>query len=568
MEKNEFLEQLKTLAANEDILAVSREINELKSAFEDFTIEEERQRQIAYLEAQERGENTEYEEVISPIKDEFYAVYNEYKERRNELLKKRKEERASNYLKKTALLERLKKLIEEEENIKASYDISKEIHEKWNAIGEVEREKDNELQSEYSRLRDSFFTNLSIFKELRDYDLKKNLEEKEEVIRKVEKLKTEEDIKSVEVALKLYRNKFDETGPVPSEEWERIRDAFWGNVREVYARVHEFYEGKRELLKENIEKKKVLLNEVTAFNSSINQLNSPKSWEQATQQLIAFQEQWKNIGFGLKKENEELWKLFREQCNYFFEVKRSFYNQMKAGFDEKIQAKKKLIREILALKEDTDWKNTTKKIIDLQAKWKSIGHAGNKNEQILWKEFRTACDDYFKSKDAFFEDRNKEEKENLTAKLVVIEKVNEYITPEDKNQLLADMKEFSRAFSLIGKVPFKEKDTIYKSFKTAIDKHYKNLNLNEKEKSTLLFQAEVTQMKAAPNAAKLLDDKKQFIRNDIRKIKEEALQYENNLSFFSGNKERNPLYLQAEKKLNELKNKIEDLKSQLKQLNE
>ena len=53
MEKVDFIEQLKALVNTEEVLSVSREVNELKARFEDFHIEQERLRQVAVLEAQE-----------------------------------------------------------------------------------------------------------------------------------------------------------------------------------------------------------------------------------------------------------------------------------------------------------------------------------------------------------------------------------------------------------------------------------------------------------------------------------------------------------------------------------
>jgi hypothetical protein len=49
MEKKVFIEKLSALAANEDVLSVAREVNELRTQFEDFCIEEDRKKQFAIL---------------------------------------------------------------------------------------------------------------------------------------------------------------------------------------------------------------------------------------------------------------------------------------------------------------------------------------------------------------------------------------------------------------------------------------------------------------------------------------------------------------------------------------
>jgi len=569
MEKTEFLEKLKALTSAEDVLSVSREVNELKSQFEDFTIEEDRKRQVAYLEAKDRGENVEYEANIpDAVRIEFYDIYTAFKNKRNSVLKQQKTEQESNYAIKKTLLDRLKDLIENEQNIKASYDISKEIHEKWVATGEVVREKRQELQSEYSRLREAFFTNLKIFKELREYDLKKNQQIKEEIIEKIKALKEEDSIKHIEATLKALQNEFDETGPVPREEWEKVRDAYWENVKEVYQKIHDHYNERRSTLQENIDKKSELLEKVKVFVEEHKSLDNSKLWEQATKTLIGLQEEWKNIGFGLKKQNEELWKEFRGECDKFFENKRAFFENLKDRFEVNAEKKRELIRQIEELKSSTDWKSTTGKILNLQEKWKQIGHAGQRNEQGLWKEFRKACDDFFHAKDTYFKEQDAAAEGNLKVKQEIIEKIKTYQPGEDKKQTLEDLKNFASEFNAAGKVPFKVKDTIYNEFKTALDAHYNKLKLEGTEKDKALFQAQLDNIKAAPNSNQLLDKTRRNIEQQIQTLKHDVIQYENNLGFFSNATSSNPIIAEINQKIRNTKQKIEDLKLKLSLLDE
>lgn len=568
MEKTEFLEKLKALTANEDVLSVNREVNELKTQFEDFTIEEERKRQVAFLENSENEEKTFETHIADAVKDEFYEVFNAFKEKKNAVLKQQKTEQDSNYAIKRSLLERLRSLIENEENIKTAYEVSKEIHEKWVSVGEVAREKRQEIQGEYTRLRDMFFSNLSIYKELREYDLKKNQQIKEDIIAKVIALKSEENIKHVEEVLKALQNEFDETGPVPSEEWEKVRDAYWDNVKEVYKKIHDFYDEKRAQLQENTEKKAELLGKVKAFVAENGNLDNTKSWETATKTLIAFQEEWKNIGYGLKKQNEELWEELRANCDVFFDNKRKFYENLKGQFDDNATKKNELISQINELKESTDWQATTKKILQLQEKWKKIGHAGQKLEQQLWKDFRGACDYYFTAKDTYYKELDAASAENLVAKQAVIEKIKAFEPSDDKKQVLDTLKNFSAEFNAIGKVPFKEKDTIYNAFKSALDVHYGKLKLEGEEKEKALFQAQLSNLKAAPNSEELLDRTKKDYQTQIQTLQQAVRQYENNLGFFSNASATNPIIAEINQKIKSTKNKIEQLKLKISLLNE
>eukprot|EP01041_Mallomonas_annulata_P020727 gene20727-40603_t len=263
MEKTAFLERLKELTANEEILSVSSEINELKSKFQDFLTEEERKRQIALLEAE--GENEEVLIETDSIREEFFNVYNAYREKKTALVSSQKLEQEANLRLKKKLIERLRNLITEEENIGVAVSTYKEIHEEWKNIGDIPRDKRQDVQNEYSKLLESFFFNLKIYRELKEHDLKRNSQLKNEIVQKIQELSTLESIKEVESRIKALQNEFDEIGPVVNEEWEQIKTAYWDSVKIVYARIHEFYEGKREELKQNIEKKAALLEEATAF---------------------------------------------------------------------------------------------------------------------------------------------------------------------------------------------------------------------------------------------------------------------------------------------------------------
>ncbi|MES2589929.1 MAG: DUF349 domain-containing protein [Bacteroidota bacterium] len=578
MEKVEFLERIKTLAANEDVMAVNTEINELKSKFQDFLIEEERKIQVTALESQlvnaEDSEGLEVihvgsndtENEIDSLKEEFFAIYSEFRTRKTAFTSAQKLEQEAHLRLKQNLIERLRKLIQHEENIGVAVSTYKEIHEAWKNVGDIPREKRQDIQNEYSKLLESFFFNLKIYRELKEHDLKRNSQLKRELIDKIKALFTVESIKEIETAIKALQNEFDEIGPVVNDEWEQIKTSYWEAVKAIYARIHEFYEGKREELKSNIDKKAALLEEVKTFVSTIEAYKTTKEWEDKTHELLTFQDKWKEIGFGTKKENEELWTSFREECNAFFDKKKVFYDGLKAENEKIASVKRALIEKANKLKESKDWKETTQALVKLQQDWKTLGNAGQKLEQALWREFRGACDSFFNSKQKHFEEADKNNEQNLTLKLDLISKIESYVPTEDKRKTLDDLRDFSAAFNAIGNVPFKEKDKIYTSYKSAIDSHYSKLKLEGAERDKVHFQAKIDSLKANPNSEKLIDREKRDMHNQIATLKHEIMQFENNLGFFANSKGADALKKEVETKINAAKRKIEDLQKKLKQI--
>lgn len=564
MEKIALLDTLKTLSQQEDVLSVAREVSELRSRFEDVVIEEDRQFQIKQLEAQERGETVE-EQPEDLIRQEFYNLYGEFREKRNTAQRERKETEEANLRRKRSLIDRLKVVIEKEENIGAALTAYKEIHEQWKEVGDIPRDKRQDMQSEYSRLLETFFYHIKIYRELREHDLHRNQQLKLDVIKRIQALAAVENIKDVEQSIKALQNEWDETGPIGNEEWENIKNLYWDAVRAAYTRIQGFYDEKRTEIAENLEKKKSIAQRAAELVEQVK-AEIPKDWKEVTDVLIGLQNEWKTIGFGPRKENEEIWKEFRASCDAFFETKKSFFDTIRSQFDGVAEKKQALIQKLEAIKTSTEWKAASEKIVSLQKEWKTLGNAGHKFEQKLWKEFRAACDHFFNAKQAHFSEQDQALAGNLTAKNELIEKIKTTVLPEDKKEALALLRDFAAAFNAIGFVPMKEKDNVFQAYREALNGHYEKLKLEGAEQDRMMFQAKMDTMKASPNADKALAREKSDLNEKMNQLKSDILQYENNLGFFAKSKGADALRKEVENKIAAAHRKIEDIKNKFKLL--
>ncbi len=564
MDKAGLLEALKALVSQEDALAVARDVNDLRGQFEDLILEEDRQFQVSQLEAQEKGEEVP-EKQADPIRQEFYELVTAYRERRNEQQRLKKESEEANLRKKKSLLEQLKELVSGEENIAAAMAAYKEIHEAWKAVGDIPREKRQDMQSEYSKLLETFFYHIKIYRELRDHDFKRNQQLKEAVIQKVQELSNLEQIKDVEQALKLLQNEWEEIGPVLNEDWEDLKNRYWDAVRAAYTRIQAFYEDRRKELTENLELKKELVLKAASMVKDLA-INTPKDWDVATQQLLALQEQWKAIGFGPRKENEEVWKEFRANCDAFFEAKKAFFDDIRKQYDDVAQAKQALVEKVHDLKGSTDWKDTTMRILAIQKEWKSLGNAGHRFEQKLWKDFRSACDHFFEAKQAFYAEQDAALEGNLEAKKALIERIKSTELPAEKRDALTMLRGFSAEFTEIGKVPMKEKDAIYQAYREALDAHYQKLKLEGDEQERMMFQAKLDSLRSSANPDKAMARERAELHEKISQLRSDILQYENNLGFFAKSKGADSLRKEVESKIMAAKRRIDELQQKLKLL--
>lgn len=566
MENLNFQEQLENLVKSDELITIGREVNALKVQFEDFILEAERVQQVNQLEAQERGEK--YEPIDYKIqKEAFYNVYKSFQESRKKQIEIKSALENENLRQKRTLINRLKEVIEAEENIGSAFNSYKEIHETWKKIGDIPREKRDDTQKEYSRLLEIFFYNIKIYRELKDHDYKRNFQLKEDIIFRLKQLRTKNLlVRDLEASLRSLQDEWEEIGPVNNEDWEALKKNYWDSVKWIYEKINSHYEEQRNVLMDNLKKKKAIVEALQNILLGLDSIEKVKDWESKTNEIISFQEQWKQIGFGPKKENDAVWKEFRSLCDSFFDAKKSFNKSLDNSYKDVADKKRALISEVQEINSSTDWKKTADRIVFLQKKWKETGSAGPRNENKLWSEFRAACDVFYNSRDKHFEQQETELAGNLEQKLALISEIEQYIVSEDKTEALSDLKNFNDRFSAIGHVPTKNKNEVFSSFKKAMDDKYASLKLEAKEKDLILFKAKVETILASPERGKLLNQERFELKKQIDTLNKEIIQMETNLSFFARSKGADQLRKDVEKKIELVKEKITGLKRKLSSL--
>lgn len=561
-----FFDRLNDISSQEDLIGTGKDASSLKIEFEDAVIEAERLDQIAFLAAQEEGNKIEKFD-FKTIKDEFFRIYKDYSEKRKKQLELKSALETENLRQKKALIERLKEVIENEEKIGTAFNSYKEIHETWKKIGDIPRDKRDEIQKEYSRLLEMFFYTIKIYKELKDHDVKRNLQLKQDLIFKLKNLRNSQlSLRDLEATLRTLQDEWEEIGPVPNEEWEEVKKAYWDVVRSVYEKINSHYEEQRNLLAVNIEKKKALIVSLDKILELSQQNNSLKDWDVATKNVLVIQEDWKKIGFGTKKENEEVWKIFRSKCDEFFDAKKQFLSGIEEIHKSNADSKRKLIDEVDNLKSSTDWKQTTERIINAQKKWKSIGSSGPKWENKLWATFRAACDDFFAAKEKHFAQQDAALIDNLNAKNELLEAISSLVLSDNKVEAIQQLKDTSNRFAAIGHVPKNQADAIYKKFKSLMDEKYATIKLDENEKEKIQFQSKIDTLLSSPDRTRLLAREKSELRKQVEQLTKEIALLENNLGFFSKSKGAEQLRMDVEKKVKFAQDKITTLKKKISML--
>lgn len=512
---------------------------------------------------EETGDTANFVER-DPLDDRFYGLVGNFKEK----LQAEKELKRSLELKK--LDEKKKVIAELQTAVAAQGEIGEEFQrlrkfrEDWKNIGVVHVPEYGEVVSEYNHLMDLFYHNISINKDLRDLDYQKNLEAKNELIGQLDALAEQEheNVKALETDLKKLQSDFNELGPVPFDIKDEVYERFRNASNKVYAIVNEHYEERRGILRENLKQKIALCEELNTFIEQ-NDATDNEQWKAQTDKVIAFQNQWKTIGFS--EDNETIWGVFRGLCDKFFDQKRAFFDNIDDSRKENAVQKTRLCAEAEKVKDSKEWKKTTEFLIDLQKQWKEIGPAPYSQENNLWKRFRAACDSFFDTKKKHFEEMDAIFKDNLEKKEALIEEVQAYeLTGAGDFEKLKD---FSQRWGEIGFVPMKVKDTIYQQFQQALDGKYESLREMRQEVQSTAARERVEKImsQSGDETQTALNKERSQINQQIASLEQNIQQYENNLGFFNGSD--NPLRKMAEENLRKARTELSSLRQQLKAIN-
>ena len=564
MDLQQQIAQIQNLLAQEDLVQLGREAGQIKQLFEDQLIELERIEQVKRLEAQDKSEH--YDEVdYTELKETFFALYQEFNTKRKAQQQLQQTLEQQNLKLKKDLIIRLKEVIDNEEKIGTAFQSYKEIHETWKKIGAIPREQREAIQKEYSRLLEIFFYNIKIYKELKDNDYRRNKQLKEDLIFKLKQLRVAQvTLRDLEAQLHALQDEWEEIGPVLNEDWETMKVAYWDAVRSIYDKINEHYEAQRQVLKANIDAKKKLITSLQERLISLETWNNSKDWETQTAFILDLQAQWKTIGAGGRKENEAVYAEFRALCDTFFNAKKAFNKEKDAASSEIANQKKVLIEKALAISTSQDWKNTADALKKLQRQWQELGSAGQRFENKLWKEFRAACNVFFDARQAHFGQQDAENETNLAAKRALIDELEKFSLPTDKQEALAKLRALQQQFNEIGPVGIKERQNTYEAFKKHMDAHYQALKLEGQEKERVLFQAKLEGHLSSPDKLKLLQAERNDIRKQIDALQKEMLTLENNLGFFARSKGADQLRSDVQKKIDAAQEKIKGLRAKLK----
>lgn len=560
MDKKQLVEVLQNLA-QQPVNEVKEDVVRVRVAFAAIRKEELAKEKEAFI--AKGNEEAAFAPAADELEEQFKSLYAEIKEKRAAYNAAQDALKAENLAKKREIISKINEIAEDADNVNRQYSTVQQLQQDFKAIGEVPSENDTEVWKSYQVAVERFYDLLKMNKELRDYDFKKNLEQKQALCAEAEALDEEADIVDAFKKLQQLHTSWREIGPVSKE----IREELWTRFKNASAVINKkyqsFFEERKANEKKNAEGKEALCVKIEAI--STDNLKTYAAWDDATKAIIGLQEEWKKLGFASRKVNTELFARFRKSCDEFFAKKAEFFKRMKDELAANLAKKIELCEKAEALKDSTEWKKTTDALIALQKEWKTVGPVVKKHSDAVWKRFIAACD-------AFFEEKKKQnvnvhsvEHENLKQKKDIIAQINSILENKETEDAPNKVRELMKKWQEVGHVPYKEKDKVYAEYKAAIDKAFEQLDMKAKKARMANFANSINQMS---DTGKVYHERERLVRAYEMKS-QELKTYENNLGFFNAqSKSGNSLVKEMERKIANIKEEIAMLEQKIKLIDE
>ena len=560
MDKKQLVEVLQNLA-QQPVNEVKEDVVRVRVAFAAIRKEELAKEKEAFI--AKGNEEAAFAPAADELEEQFKSLYAEIKEKRAAYNAAQDALKAENLAKKREIISKINEIAEDADNVNRQYSTVQQLQQDFKAIGEVPSENDTEVWKSYQVAVERFYDLLKMNKELRDYDFKKNLEQKQALCAEAEALDEEADIVDAFKKLQQLHTSWREIGPVSKE----IREELWTRFKNASAVINKkyqsFFEERKANEKKNAEGKEALCVKIEAI--STDNLKTYAACDEATKAIIGLQEEWKKLGFASRKVNTELFARFRKSCDEFFAKKAEFFKRMKDELAANLAKKIELCEKAEALKDSTEWKKTTDALIALQKEWKTVGPVVKKHSDAVWKRFIAACD-------AFFEEKKKQnvnvhsvEHENLKQKKDIIAQINSILENKETEDAPNKVRELMKKWQEVGHVPYKEKDKVYAEYKAAIDKAFEQLDMKAKKARMANFANSINQMS---DTGKVYHERERLVRAYEMKS-QELKTYENNLGFFNAqSKSGNSLVKEMERKIANIKEEIAMLEQKIKLIDE
>lgn len=547
--RTEILERMAEIAG-EATDAAKGEINYLRLLYYKLRQQETDAEMQAFIDGE--GDPAQYESKADELEPRLKELLNIQKEARAVMVKAREEEYAANLALKNDILAKMEVIASDAEEVGKKYNEFQELQKQFKEVGAVDQQEVAGLWRRYTQLTEQFYDALKINKELRDYDFRKNLEAKENLCAYAEALVENEDVLDAFRKLQEMHEQWRLIGPVSPDVREAVWNRFKAASTVINKRHQEYFEAIKAAEQANEASKVSICDKIDAID--LSQINSVKGWDDATKVILAFQEEWRQLGVASKKVNNQLFDRFRQSCNRFFTEKTEYFKSIRGEQNENLQKKIALCEKAEELSTSTEWRKTTDLLVALQNEWKTIGPSSRKSSQQVWERFKAACDAFFKAKEEALGSERAAERVNLDKKKEILAAMAA-LKEDIANATVKGVRDLMSQWAAVGHVPMRDKDKIQAKYKELTDFFYENLDMKGQRRRMEGIRERV---------ARVADNGGNSLQRTLERKLQELKTYENNLGFLSAkSKSGNSMLALMQSKMNDLKAEIDEIRKKI-----
>jgi hypothetical protein len=555
--KKELVQLVEGLLKETDMRKADEVLRHAKPVFDELR-ESERAEALERFVA-EGGEKDDFDYKPDEFSQRFEQAVRQLRDRKTSYMKDQEKSREKNLADKQALLEQLRQLVDSEET-NVSLGALKKVQDEWKRIGPVPSAQSRDLWANYHALIERFYSNRSIYFELKELDRKKNLEAKQDIVEKAEKLAAQETSPNVIRELNDLHEEYKHVGPVPKDDQEALWQRFKAASDVIYSRRKEQLEVQRKEQEQNVGVKVTLCEEAEKYAAF--QSDKIAEWNDQTRQILDLQKRWEASGFLPRDKAKEINKRFWAAFKGFFHHKNEFFRRLEAYREENLRRKTTLCEQVEALKDSDNVEATADKIKAYQLEWKEIGPVPEKQREAIFERFKQACDAFF---DRRREQRNSTDREfekNFAVKSEICDKIEKMAA--EKSSDMAAFNALRDQWEQTGFVPRKNLHAIQQRYANAVQSFLQNTGgLSDKDRERMQLSAEVNLSRQNPAAMKNVQKKEQQLRKRISQLENDIAVWRNNLEFFANSKGANQLRTEYQSKIKSAEDEIGNLKKQV-----
>ena len=314
--------------------------------------------------------------------ENFYSFIKINKELRDLDLKK-------NYEQKVTLCEQAEALVLEPSVVEAFHKLQK-LHDEWRETGPVANEYKEVLWERFkaasSRINKQHQEHFEALKgeQVRNLELKTELCAATEELA-AQPLTTRKEWNRASDRLLEIQKTWKTIGFAPKKDNNRIYERFRTACDRFFEAKRQFYSGVKAEMEHNLQLK-------TEICEAAESLMNSEEWKKATDELIALQARWKEIGAVSRRHSDAIWRRFRAACDKFFERKGAHFASVDGEHEENLKKKLALLEEMAAADVKTGGYDV---IRDFQRRWGEIGFVPIKQKDAVQKKYKAAVDALF-----------------------------------------------------------------------------------------------------------------------------------------------------------------------------